>query len=161
MDEEMSAVRSGAVLWLAPDERQWLAQTISLPGAREAREQLLGESDPQATTARRFRVVLLALFLDGSDEEIPIALTADELWLLDVHVMRYDLRDSKLPSGRMLAEFARKLWNQLTEVHQDELPRSLQKGRHDARENGDADESADAIAAAEALLRPAEDAGAS
>lgn len=160
MDEGLSSVRSGAVLWLAPDERQWLAQTISLPRAREAREQLSGESDPQAATARRFRAVLLALYLDGSDEEIPLALTADELWLLDMHVMQYDLRDSKLPSGRLLMEFARKLWNQLTEVHQDELPRSLQKGLHDAREDGDTDESADAIAAAEALLRPAEDSGA-
>jgi len=156
----MSTVRPGAVLWLAADERQWLAQTMSLPHAREAREQLSGESDPQAVTARRFRAVLLALFLDGSDEEIPLALTADELWLLDMHVMQYDLRDSKLPSGRLLADFARKLWSQLTEVHQDELPRSLQKGQNDARENGDTDEGADAIAAAEALLRPSEDAGA-
>lgn len=160
MDEQTGAGRPGAVLWLAPDERQWLAQTITLVAAREAREQLMGESDPQAAITRRFRVVLLALHLDGSAEDIPLALTADDLWLLDMHVMQYDLRDSRLPSGRLLIEFAHKLWNHLTEVHQDDLPRSLQKGRRDARENGDTNESADAIAAAEALLRPAEDAGA-
>jgi len=159
MEEGLRSVRSEAVLWLAPDERQWLAQTVSLPNAREGREQLSGESDPQAAAARQFRAVLLALYLDGSDEDIPLALTADELWLLDMHVMQYDLRDSKLPSGRLVVEFARKLWDQLIEVHQDELPRSLQKGRHDAREDSDTDESADAIAAAEALLRPAEDSG--
>lgn len=157
----MGAVRAGGVIWLAPDERQWLAQTLGLIRSRESREWLTGESDLQAGTARRFRAVLLALFLDGSDEAIPVSLTADELWLLDMHVMQYDLRDSKLPSGRLLADFARNVWSLLADVHQDELPRSLQKGQHNARENGDTDESADAIAAAEALLRPAEDAGAS
>lgn len=160
MEDELNRVQLGAVLWLAPDERQWLVQTLSLPRSREAREQLSGESDPQAAIARRFRAVLMALFLDGADEEIPLTLTADELWLLDVHLMQYDLRDSRLPSGRLLAEFARKLWTTLTEVHRSELPRSLQKGRNDARENGDTDEGADAIAEVEALLRPAEDAGA-
>lgn len=156
---EESTGPSGAVLWLAPDERQWLAQTVTLPRSRDAQEQLTGESDPRAATARRFRVVLLALFLDDSPDELPLALTADELWLLDMHVTQYDLRDSKLPSGRLLADFARKVWDLLAEVHQDDLPRSLQKGRHDARENSDTDEGADAIAEAEALLRPAEDAG--
>ncbi|MEZ4553303.1 MAG: hypothetical protein R3B59_05280 [Dehalococcoidia bacterium] len=159
MDAGMSSDRPGSVLWLAPDERQWLAQTMSLPRAREGGEELSGESDPRATAARRFRALLLAVFLDASDEDIPVALTADELWLLDMHLMQYDLRDSKLPSGRLLSDFARKVWGQLTEIHQDELPRSLQKGTRNARANSDTDESADAIAAAEALLRPSEDAG--
>jgi len=147
----------GIVLWLAPDERQWLAQTLGAVHGREAGEMLSGEVDPRIAAARRFRALLLALFLEDSRDDLPVTLSSDELWLLDMHLMEYDLRDAKLPSGRLLSEFARKVWKLIAEVHQDELPPLFRKGANDAREDTDPDESADAIAEAEALLRPSED----
>lgn len=150
---------SNAVLWLAPDERQWLAQTLSVSGSRDIVEVLTAEADPRTASARRFRAILLAMFLDDRTDDLPVAITAEELWALDMHLMEYDLRDTKLPSGRLLVEFARKVWSLITEVHQDDLPPLFKKGTEDAREDTDTDEVADAVAEAEALLRPAEDSG--
>lgn len=146
-----------AVLWLAPDERQWLAQTMSIARSRDIVDLLTTEADPRMGGARRFRAVLLALFLDESSEELPVAVTPEELWALDMHLMEYDLRDTKLPSGRLLAEFARKVWSLITEVHQDDLPPQFKKGTDDAPDDDTDEVAADAVAEVEALLRPAED----
>jgi hypothetical protein len=160
MNEETEMSR-GFVLWLAQDERQWLAHTLPAASNREMGEMLAsGGVDPRTIAARRFRATLLALFLDGNGDELPITLSPDELWLLDMHLMEYDLRDAKLPSGRLLSELARKVWELITEVHQDDLPPLFRKGTHHASEDADPDESADAIAEAEALLRTSEDPGA-
>jgi len=159
MQEEADEMSPGSVLWLAPDERQWLAQTLGAVHGREPGELLATEFDPRQAAARRFRALLLAMFLDDSTEDVPVTLSPDELWLLDMHLMEYDLRDAKLPSGRLLLELARKVWTLIAEVHQDELPPRYRKGAQDAREDSDTDESADAIAEAEALLRPSEDSG--
>jgi hypothetical protein len=99
------------------------------------------------------------MYLDSSTDDLPVTLSPDELGLLDMHLMEYDLRDAKLPSGRLLSEFARKVWQLITEVHQDDLPPLFRKGTHHAPEDTDTDESADAIAEAEALLRTSEDSG--
>jgi hypothetical protein len=150
---------SDAILWLAPDERQWLAQTLSIARSRDIVDLLAAEPDSRMGGARRFRAVLLALSLDDSPEDLPVTVTHEELWALDMHLMEYDLRDTKLPSGRLLVELARKVWSLITEVHRDDLPPLLQKGTDHAPEDSDTDEVADAVAEAEALLRPAEDAG--
>ena len=150
-------IAPSAVLRLAPDERQWLAQTLSIARGRDVTELLATDLDPRTETARRFRAQLLALFLNDTAEELPVALTAAELWALDMHLMEYDLRDAKLPSGRLLAEFARKVWSLLTELHRDDLPPLLEKGTDDASENPHPDEVANAVAEAEALLRPSDD----
>jgi hypothetical protein len=148
------------VLWLAPDERQWLAQTLPATSSREMGEVLAGGGvDPRIIAARRFRATLLAVFLDGSSEDVPLRLSPDELWLLDMHLMEYDLRDAKLPSGRLLSEFARKVWELITEAHRDDLPPLLRKEPDHAPEDADTDESANAVAEAEALLRTSEDSG--
>jgi hypothetical protein len=147
------------VLRLAPDERQWLAQTLSIARGRDIADLLATDLDPRTETARRFRANLLALFLNNAAEELPVKLSAAELWALDMHLMEYDLRDAKLPSGRLLAEFARKVWSLITELHRDELPPLLEKGTDDAPEDTDTDEIADAVAEAEALLRPSDDPG--
>jgi hypothetical protein len=158
MQDEAGEMSPGAVLWLAPDERQWLAQTLGAVRGREAGEVLAGAFDSDTAAARRFRATLLAAFLDGSAEVLPLTVAPDELWLLDMHLMEYDLRDAKLPSGRLLQEFARKVWGLIAEVHRDELPPQFRKEPHDARDVN-TDESADAVAEAEALLRPSEDQG--
>ena len=159
---------------LAQDERQWLAITLGVPRLREAAEALGLEADPGTRDARRLRAVLLAACLDTTPADIDIPLSLDELWVLDTHVTAYDLRDAKLPSGRLLADFARKLWAAIAALHRDDLPPSITsaslpstsasgKDDHDdARDtrsrHSDAHEGADAVAEAEALLRPTDDA---
>ncbi len=152
-------IAPSVVLRLASDERQWLAQTLSIARGRDIVELLACDPDPQTATARRFRAYLLALSLSDALEELPVTLTAAELWALDMHLMEHDLRDARLPSGRLLAEFARKVWSAITELHRDELPTLLEKGTDDASEDPHPDEVAHAIAEAEALLRPADDPG--
>lgn len=156
MQDEMAPT---AVLKLAPDERQWLAQTLSIARGRDIAELLATDPDAQTAAARRFRVHLLALCLSDAPEELPVMLTSAELWALDMHIMEHDLRDARLPSGRLLTEFAGKVWSAITELHRDELPAQLQKGTDDASEDPGPDEGANAVAEAEALLRPADHPG--
>ena len=146
-------------LWLDEAERQFLAYSLAVDDlwpASEAQSVLLREvPGSEVAGGPRLRATLLAMALRGGEEEMPLTVTASELWLLDSLLIRRDLRREKLSDGRPLVELATKVWRLLLDAYADQLPpHLLEREMHDAEPNEEPDEDAGTIiASAEAILR--------
>ena len=101
--------------------------------------------------------MILAMALKEDEQELPLELTASELWLLDWLLLSRDLRSEKLPDGEPLLALATKVWRLLLEMYDDQLPPNLRRevlhaSPDDPNPNAHADADS-AVASAEALLR--------
>lgn len=155
---------------LTPAERAWLVGVVRPSEAwffvLDSENVPTGE--PQVGGGTDLRIRILALAMLDDDREAPLAVSVPELWLLDATLLRYDLRMAKLPDGQPLLTLARKIWGTLLAVYDSALPVYLRKEYRDGKpvehepEPGDGPDpdARDAIAGAEALLRPRDDKGA-
>ncbi len=149
---------SGYVIWLDPAEREFLALSLAAEETwppSEALTPLLREvPGSQVAGGPHLRALLLAMALRGNEEEMSLELSPSELWLLDSLLLRHDLRREKLPDGRPLFELARKVWQLILTVYEDQFPLQLRRESHDADSNQDPDQDPSSIvASAEAILR--------
>lgn len=149
-------------IWLTKAERQFLAFTLPadvLWPSDEAQASALLREVPGGEVAGgpRLRALLLAMALKEDEDELPLELSASELWLLDSLLVRRDLRSEKLPDGEPLLSLATKVWRLILEIYGEELPPYLRKEvprANDDESDQDAHQDAsDAVASAQALLR--------
>jgi hypothetical protein len=146
-------------LVLDPSERRFLAYVLApderWPAAGDDGYGLYGLPEAaEIAGGPRFRALVLAMYVQGNDDNMPVPVTVSELWLLDSLLVRHDLRREKLPDGRPLTDLAHKVWDLLLDAYADELPPHLQKETSHA--DNDTNQASDAnafVAEAEAILR--------
>ena len=149
-------------IWLTAAECRFLAFPLPAdalwpPGEALATALLQKVPGEAAAGGPRLRAMILAMALKEDEQELPLELTASELWLLDWLLLSRDLRSEKLPDGEPLLALATKMWRLLLEMYDEQLPPNLRRevlhaGPDDANPNAHADADS-TVAGAEALLR--------
>ena len=72
----------------------------------------------QSAGGPEWRLQWLSIFRSGAEGPHMVAMTTDELWLLDTALMRTDPRGAKLPDGTLVLELLTKIWDALLEAYE-------------------------------------------